>query len=364
MQEIKKKILVNLCVFSLFIILNLTLFEIGVRVYEKTAPAKNVLVEANNETIYSTKPNLNLTVEEEEFSYTVKTNSEGFRDKDFSAQNIKNGLIFSVGDSMTFGQGVELEETFSNILEKELALPVFNLGVNGFTTFQEYRLFEKYFKKYPPNTVILNIYFGNDIAENSGIINRTIDKRPVQKNRHDATTFEKIKTFFRETLGLHSYMFFAQRFDNLMIKLNFKAPLRLNTFTIKLFDQTSLDDKELIMGYEKTFNYILKFKELAQKNNVNLLVVLMSPRFQVRDSEWKNAQNKYEFGGRVLVRDLPNKQFRQFFEKESIKYIDLYEPFKAASDGTLYYNYDGHWTAKGHRLAANEILKALSEIKK
>ena len=59
-------------------------------------------------------------------SFTVSTNSLGFRDEELNDQSIK---IVCVGDSVTFGWGVKEEEAYPQRLEQELGVNVLNTGV-------------------------------------------------------------------------------------------------------------------------------------------------------------------------------------------------------------------------------------------
>ena len=52
---------------------------------------------------------------------TYRTNSLGFRDQEFPFLKTKGTYrIICVGDSLTFGQGIELNNTYSKLLERKL----------------------------------------------------------------------------------------------------------------------------------------------------------------------------------------------------------------------------------------------------
>ena len=59
-------------------------------------------------------------------SFTVSTNSLGYRDAEINKQSVH---IVCVGDSVTFGWGVEEEEAYPQRLELELGVNVLNTGV-------------------------------------------------------------------------------------------------------------------------------------------------------------------------------------------------------------------------------------------
>ena len=89
----------------------------------------------------------------------------------------------------------------------------------------------------------------------------------------------------------------------------------------------------------------------------------MPPKFQVRDSEWQDTINQYTIGDENFIRDLPNQIFEEYFEEKKIDYIDLLPTFMEVSDGTYYFNYDGHWTKNGHEIASQQILNKIKDGK-
>lgn len=95
----------------------------------------------------------------------VEINADGLRDREYATE--KHGLyrIVVLGDSLTFGWGVEKPETFEEILERELGrirpTEVLNFGTGNYNTDQQVRLFLERGVKYDPDRVLL-FYFIND----------------------------------------------------------------------------------------------------------------------------------------------------------------------------------------------------------
>src|SRR5207247_1403713 len=63
-----------------------------------------------------------------DFDITVSFNRHGFRDGKDTATGTRNN-IFVAGDSFSIGWGVEESERFSNIVEKQLGIPVYNIAI-------------------------------------------------------------------------------------------------------------------------------------------------------------------------------------------------------------------------------------------
>jgi lysophospholipase L1-like esterase len=98
-----------------------------------------------------------------------RINQDGLRDTDYSrTKPISTFRIAAVGDSCTFGLGVELEETWPKQLETELQktksrIEVINFGVMGYNTTQEAERIQDKVLDYSPDLIIIG-YSLNDIG--------------------------------------------------------------------------------------------------------------------------------------------------------------------------------------------------------
>lgn len=93
----------------------------------------------------------------------VKINSDGFRDREFSLEKPSNTFrIIMLGDSFTFGWGVELNDSLPKQLESilnsrqaKIDYEVLNFGASSQNTFGEVDLFKDKGLKYNPDLVIV-----------------------------------------------------------------------------------------------------------------------------------------------------------------------------------------------------------------
>jgi lysophospholipase L1-like esterase len=97
----------------------------------------------------------------------VAISSQGLRDREFSMTPPPGRTrILMLGDSLTFGWGVEGDETYSKRLEAKLRasgrdVEVINTGVGNYNTEMEVAYFLERGAKFKPHYVVLN-YFIND----------------------------------------------------------------------------------------------------------------------------------------------------------------------------------------------------------
>ncbi|MEZ6013835.1 MAG: GDSL-type esterase/lipase family protein [Planctomycetota bacterium] len=100
----------------------------------------------------------------------ARINAEGFRGADFDAPGVKRAQrIACLGDSFTFGWGVEDDETFPVRLAAALESgatagqwQVLNCGMPGYNTWQELRLYEKAVRPAQPKVVVIG-WYANDL---------------------------------------------------------------------------------------------------------------------------------------------------------------------------------------------------------
>ncbi|MBI4974099.1 SGNH/GDSL hydrolase family protein [Candidatus Roizmanbacteria bacterium] len=97
-----------------------------------------------------------------EFIENVTTNSLGYRDHEFGKKSTDTYRILTVGDSFTFGHGIENNnETYPKKLEKYLNMKgkkveVFNVAVRGYSPDQEYRQIVNKLLFLEPDMIIWN----------------------------------------------------------------------------------------------------------------------------------------------------------------------------------------------------------------
>jgi lysophospholipase L1-like esterase len=102
---------------------------------------------------------------------TISTNALGLRDRDLEPKQPGELRILLLGDSITFGYGVPVEETYGRKLESILTsrlgrrVRAVNAGMGGYNTVQEYALLESHLAAIEPDLVAL-LYLPNDIDSN------------------------------------------------------------------------------------------------------------------------------------------------------------------------------------------------------
>lgn len=76
----------------------------------------------------------------------------------------RRGGVLALGDSLTFGEGVDFDQTWTRLLEQRLGVPVVNAGVPGFSTRQMTALLDEHLQRFSPRVVLVTFSPRWDLA--------------------------------------------------------------------------------------------------------------------------------------------------------------------------------------------------------
>ncbi|MBD3235038.1 MAG: hypothetical protein GF315_15050 [candidate division Zixibacteria bacterium] len=137
-----------------------------------------------------------------------RINSLGLRGREYDLSDTTGIRILTLGDSYTFGWGVADTETFSYLLEKRLDQEseyenmVFNAGVLGWCTVQEYLYLKRLYPKLHPDIVVVT-YLPFDAIQNCSMAYLNPDLR---------LTWKQWKLPFEDFLADNSHLYrFARK---------------------------------------------------------------------------------------------------------------------------------------------------------
>lgn len=111
------------------------------------------------------------------FGVSLSVNSHGMRDDEATlARRPGTRRILALGDSWTFGAGVEAGQTWPDHLERLLGGParvdVLNTGVSGYETHHEALYYERDLIKFEHDLVLVGFYPVNDVHDKTGRYDR------------------------------------------------------------------------------------------------------------------------------------------------------------------------------------------------
>lgn len=199
----------------------------------------------------------------QDYELIYTTNSYGLRDRDFSLYPNKDTLrILAIGDSWTFGPGVDLIYTWpkqlENILKKRgINAEVVNSGVDGYSTIIYYRVLKKFYGIYHPDAVIV-ITCGNDPGGDLADLEKIY---PVLTSKDN---------FFKKWLKKNSHLA-----KNLWFIYQRYFPRKYGFRYIDKVVEKAKDDKELNFALQLYSDSLLEMKKFCDKNDIFFAVATL-----------------------------------------------------------------------------------------
>lgn len=332
------------------------------------------------------------------YDVSVDVNSEGFRDREHSVAK-PDGVrrVALVGDSVVESLQVPFESSITPMIEKGLERSgirseVLNFGVSGTGTAREYLAVREYALKYRPDLVLL-FFVENDFGDNTRELKSLsyIPYPQTDKEGHlmldesgdpQFTKFEDQKSRFAVVTDVLRDHFKSYRLvretldtmpgkDELWAKVFPKPTVASAADTQKNanFGLYEIYRRELrpqwVKGTNVTYEMLLELRDLTARSGVEFGVVIVPAAWEVYPDRWQEVLDLTP-GMRAADVDveLPSKNLTQFLAKNNIRVIDPLLQFQnqAKNDQSLYLRGDGHWTAAGHRLAADIVSNEAAKI--
>lgn len=268
---------------------------------------------------FTTKPNSRsewVDLLHHEFHVNITIDSNGFR-------GINNNLnIISIGDSFTFGYGVQDNETYSYLLN------ITNAGYYCGISPDTYYLCIKNLK-YKPKIILLNIFVGNDITdigdnewvELNGLPTKIKSRIYYVDEQGRLRNKQYISNNFYNTIG--NLLWRHSQLYNL-IKYNFNLNKNKECITCENY---WTNNKE---NFDKFVRSMDGIKDYTDKNNIKLLVLLIPAK-----SQWNN---------------LPQQKVKQ-----SLNGVETVDLFDMSQNQSLYFKKDIHINNFGNKYIADVI---------
>lgn len=261
-------------------------------------------------------------------------NADFFRDRNFTTAKAADlNRIEVLGDSFSFGSGVQLNERFSNILENKLnsqnkgKFEVYNTSTPGWDSKQELEYLQTKADMFQFDTVILS-YFLNDIYTD-----RLFDLPFYNPNLMKVMDNPKLQPIFRHSVFIETM---TAKFLNVSNTVSFD----INNREIKLYN-----DPATWASHTKTLQGII---DLTRERNQRLIVVI----FPYLDF----------VGRKPYPAKTVDAKIADFFQRQNIEVIDLYPILKDyPSEKLKASKYDIHPSPFVHAIVANKLLQLLTK---
>lgn len=297
---------------------------------------------------YALKPHVHEFVDTGECQWWVHTDDRGFRGA--AGATVPQDRPWCIGDSYTFGQGVEHEHSFVGLLQAtgEPALAFLNAGVPGYGPVQYRQLIEELVTRdRTPRRVLIVTYLGNDFhdcvwkAEDVRVADRILKRR-------------------RDLRGLIKRSSHLYRLVSRVYHRTVPAP-EAPGFRDVMFDAKNWESGILADSRQRYRDEFSRIASTCAAHGITLSVVIIPTRGAVGEIRRRAADEAPEIQGDPTI---PAVYAGQVMQELGIRYIDLTPALLHEPIDKTYFRHDGHFTPVAHRIAADEIRKHYRETKR
>jgi lysophospholipase L1-like esterase len=298
-------------------------FELGLRVYARLTHKERGLA-YDSELGWRMIPGVEKVGRFWSGSRPARVNSHGWRDAEtaFEDASGKRRMVV-VGDSFTFGVGVDAEERYTDVLETLVPdLDVINLGMNAVGTDQELLVLEKEGLRYGPALVLCELFEGNDFADvgylRSGYL-------PKPWFRLEAGVLEEVPPERTWDVTLRQCGYLGE--------LAFRLVQKQTSYRVEAPEWLERDTTPLVEAL------LLRMSSSAAQAGARFLVLLVRVPGDGRTDALLPA-----------------------LAAAGIPVIDTGPRLEEPSQRSRLYLPDGHWSPAGHRVAAEMLAEALRTL--
>jgi len=311
---------------GIFLAMLVVVGEVAVRALMPKSEAKIGMTLENSKRVYGLRPNeRNVYI-----GVTVETNSLGFREKEYPVER-RPGVkrIVVLGDSYTFGTGVEFKDIFTKRLEAALnGVEVIGFGVPGYNTTNELATLREVAARFKPDLVIVG-YVLNDaeLAQPDG----ATAPRATQGQRR---VLDEVHIAMKDASKL--YRFLAPRAGEVAKLFGMRYAVGATNRMIRAFE----DDAP---GWIESRASLLAIAEESRRLGAATLVAVFPMMVDFASYPLAPA----------------HERIRAFCEANNIAVVDLLPSFKGRNAADYIVVMDGHPNGRAHEIFAARILEHL-----
>ena len=295
--------------------------------------------------------------------YKVYTDESGYRYSKKNRQNELANIVF-LGDSFTYGYGVDYKESFTGIIETKIKnFEIYNLAVPGYGIQKYHYQLNEFFKKKKASNIFLVLDM-TDISDAALRWNKIEEiNTPVIKSKHVIKNISDWKKFknsnFKGTrLIIYNLRNFLRFLKLKIISTNMGSKDRalsseIANFTYKkLNNDNKLNKTQFLNAINIIEENFQKISNLADKNNANLYLVIYP---------WPETliHGQSEFNWEKFAFKLCSKNNC----KKLINFFDDFDNVKKNNHNwknLIYIDDDVHFKKFGNEIIALKIIKELN----
>jgi len=313
-----------------------SLLEISVRIFvPNLKPVKEIITPVSSDAerlLPFLRPHYEARLTTSEYVMSMKHNSLGFRDSEHLKKRSEEiTRVVIIGDSFTYGWGVDQDQTYSALLQPlldaagERQHEIFNMGIPDTGTVEAQQI-AQIAMAFDPQIIVLAMLLedrwavnGNDLVDNAR------KARGEQASTAGRQPSAGVPTSIHNLLAGNSalYAYIMTRGGNAMRRQTIGMREKKNR-------------QELDASWELTTGLLAELNDQAKAANVTFAVMRCPFYFDAQRGE----------------PDRISRWLAELGHDFEIPALDLLPGMQQLDTGSLYYQRDGHWTPAGNEAAA------------
>jgi hypothetical protein len=330
------------------------------------------------------RPGARVVYDRREYEVEVEVNALGLRDVPRDPDQRRGGRVLALGDSFVEAYSVALDAALTRVAERSLPphcpAEVWNAGVGGYSTAQEYLFYVDRGRRWAPDVVLLFFYY-NDVLVNArdnywgtpvplleerdgklAVVNepvpRPVRREPAAAQRPTAGGSAAFD-WFAERLRLG-----APRAYDRLARLGLWDPLGGDRVedAFKVYRRRAAQ-VEIEQAWERTHRILEELARAVEADGARFAVVYVPSRMEVSNRDWELTRRRYSLDA-GWDRTLVVRRLGEIAREVRFPLVDLTPDLARAeaADGEVYFRIDGHWNARGHRAAGEAVARALPAL--
>lgn len=316
--------------------------------------APDGLYVSDPELVYLPRPGFRGTMKSLGYRVSIRFNELGLRGPEVGAKTERPRWL-AAGDSFTLALQVPEEQTFSERLAAARGWEVWNSGADGYSTWQAARRYAQLDEELELDGLVVVFFLGNDFEDNRRFpmdLQRAQERRAgeVMSNRR----FSPLVTFLLRNSYIYGWWLVRER----AAALGDQASPERRRWADELKPFTRGGGGAINARISETRRALEELGRTMRSAGDPVLVAIAPPAFVVDQERVAPTFELVGLDPADAALEAPGQALARELERQGLPSCDLVGPLQAARDrgeGPLYFTYDGHWTAEGHRVVAEAL---------
>ncbi len=279
-----------------------------------------------------------------DFRTNIKINAFGHRE--LVPVEAADGRIWVVGDSFSFGWGVEFAETYAVQLENLTGFKTYNIANPGTNVCGYQAAIARMPATVKPKALIVGLTLENDLSILSCVAQREQVVRTSETNQKNQPpqSFIGLKAWLKNHLALYNFVV-------LNLKKNDVTRAFLASTGIMADIKVDILQNNQRLALNALVNTADNIKDIAAflPANVPMIILIIPSRIEIVGPD-----------ADILLKR--RKVIQKLLNERGIATVDPFQALADAGFEKVHFANDGHWTPAGHLIAAKALVPALVAV--